>query len=123
MVYGLNCYGASLADSWLALGAQAVNGSAGVNWFPEPSLSVFLRRWLTGASYATAVVASNSTATHWWRRILKSPAPGLDHPWVLSSQQAVFGVADVTLRAEQQDQAVQSFSSCQVRGNSSPTQA
>ncbi|MCB0150684.1 MAG: hypothetical protein KDE01_23915, partial [Caldilineaceae bacterium] len=40
-VYGLNCYGLSLAWNWMSLGAQVANGAAGVNWFPEPSLSVF----------------------------------------------------------------------------------
>ena len=97
MVYGLNCYGASLASTWLALGAQAVNGSPGVNWFPEPSLSVFLRHWLAGSPYATAVVASNMTASRWWRRLLKPPAAGGEHPWISSSQQAIFGVRDLTI--------------------------
>jgi hypothetical protein len=99
MVYGLNCYGLSLAPTWLALGAQAVNGAPGVNWFPEPSLSVFLRKWLGGRPYSEAVVASNATATRWWGKLLKPPKnrPGEDHPWICSSRQVVFGKADLTL--------------------------
>lgn len=93
MVYGLNCYGLSLAATWLALGAKAANGAPGVNWFPEPSLSVFLRNWLGGQPYSTAVIASNATASRWWSRILGGP----DHPWIDSSRQIVFGARDVTI--------------------------
>ncbi len=91
MVYGLNCYGVTLAPTWLALGAQVTNGALGVNWFPEPSLSVFLRRWLGGDAYSAAVVASNVTANRWWRRILRSHPDAPPHPWLVSSQQVVYG--------------------------------
>lgn len=99
MVYGLNCYGLSLAATWLDLGAQSVNGALGVNWFPEPSLSVFLRRWLAGRPYSEAVVAANVTAMRWWGKILKPPRdhPDQDHPWICSSRQVVFGKADLTI--------------------------
>ena len=97
MVYGLNCYGITLAPTWLALGAQVANGAVGVNWFPEPSLSVFLRRWLAGQPYSDAVVASNVTANRWWRRILRSSPAGSPHPWLVSSQQVVYGRRDVRI--------------------------
>ncbi len=97
MVYGLNCYGITLAPTWLALGAQVANGAVGVNWFPEPSLSVFLRRWLAGQPYSDAVVASNVTANRWWRRILRSSPTGRPHPWLVSSQQVVYGRRDVRI--------------------------
>lgn len=99
IVYGLNCYGLSLAPVWLELGARAVNGSPGVNWFPEPSLSVFLRRWLAGHPYSEAVIASNDTASRWWRRLLKTKngAPDAVHPWIQSSRQVLYGVCDVRI--------------------------
>jgi hypothetical protein len=99
MVYGLNCYGLSLAPTWLDLGAKVVNGAPGVNWFPEPSLSVFLRRWLGGRPYSEAVVASNSTANRWWGKLLKphKDYPTGEHPWICSSRQVVFGQADLTI--------------------------
>jgi hypothetical protein len=96
MVYGLNCYGLSLTPRWLALGAKAANGSPGVNWFPEPSLSVFLHRWLGGSTYSEAVIASNVTATRWWSRLLQSQ-PDLEHPWICSSRQVVVGQQDLTI--------------------------
>lgn len=100
MVYGLNCYGLSLAPTWLALGAQAANGSPGVNWFPEPSLSVFLRMWLGGRPYSEAVVASNTAATRWWGKLLKpsKSQPGQEHDWIRSSRQVVWGRQDLTIR-------------------------
>jgi len=102
MVYGLNCYGLSLASTWLELGAQAVNGAPGVNWFPEPSLSIFLRNWLGGHFYSEAVVASNTTASRWWGKILKPSKdyPDQEHPWILSSRQVVFGKRDLTVLSE-----------------------
>lgn len=99
VVYGLNCYGLSLAWQWLSLGAQAANGAAGVNWFPEPSLSVFLQNWLRGEPYSVAVRRSNLSANRWWRRLLR-PRGGQDHPWLDSSRQVVVGLADVTLHTK-----------------------
>lgn len=97
MVYGVNCYGASLAPMWTALGAQAVNGAIGVNWMPEPSLTIFLRNWLSGAAYSTAVERSNLGATHFWRRLLKPKTDGSDHAAIASSRQIVFGQRDVRI--------------------------
>ena len=62
-VYQMNCYGESLAAEWLSLGAQAVNGAVGVNWLPEPSLSVFLRNWLGGRPFEEAVARSYRAAS------------------------------------------------------------
>lgn len=98
MVFGLNCYGASLASTWLALGAQVVNGAVGVNWLPEPTLTVFLREWLRGASFSTAVERSQKIALRWGRRIWRSPN-GDEHPNIAGSRMAVFGVRDVTIRS------------------------
>lgn len=97
MVYGVNCYGASLAPLWLALGAEAVNGAVGVNWLPEPSLSLFLWKWLRGASYVEAVAHS----FRWAKRLGKllwpdRPGRGED-PHMVGSQQIVMGRQDIRL--------------------------
>ncbi|MCX6044316.1 MAG: hypothetical protein NT075_04335 [Chloroflexi bacterium] len=97
MVYGINCYGSTLTETWLALGAQAVNGALGINWLPEPSLSVFLYNWLKGRRYSQAVQRSNQQANQIWRKILKPDPMGDDHPWLQSSRQIVFGVRDITI--------------------------
>ncbi|MBI3959418.1 MAG: hypothetical protein HY328_11485 [Chloroflexi bacterium] len=97
IVYGVNCYGASLAPIWLALGADAVNGAVGVNWFPEPSLSLFLARWLNGAAYSEAV----ETSFRWARRVGKlfwpDRADGCEDPHLAGSRQIVYGRRDVRI--------------------------
>lgn len=94
-VYQMNCYGETLAPEWLSIGAQAVNGSEGVNWLPEPSLSVFLRGWLGGRPFEQAVQDSYRAASRLlgvvWR-----PQPiraGLRQPHdkIASSRMAVYG--------------------------------
>lgn len=106
MVYGVNCYGASLAPIWLDLGAQVANGALGVNWMPEPSLSIFLRNWLNGQPFGLAVHRSNRAASRFWNRVLSlvgraarrdAAAVALDHPAVASSRQIIYGHQDITL--------------------------
>jgi len=97
MVYGLNCYGASLAPTWLALGAQAVNGAHAVNWLPEPSLSLFLRKWLNGAPFSEAVGYSARRARAIGKLIWRDRADGSEHPYITGSRQIVYGRRDVTI--------------------------
>jgi len=98
MVYGLNCHGSTLAPVWLEMGAKAVNGAVGINWFPEPSLSIFLRSWLKGEPYSDSVQKSNRIANRIWRLILPTPREqGCEHPWIESSRQMVFGQQDLCL--------------------------
>lgn len=97
MVYGLNCFGVTLASVWLALGAQVVNGAVGVNWFPEPSLSIFLWNWLHGRPYSQAVQRSNQWANRFWRHLLRPDANGCAHPAIQSSRQTVSGWRDITI--------------------------
>lgn len=97
MVYGLNCFGATLSQTWLALGARVVNGAVGVNWFPEPSLSIFLRSWLRGHPYSLAVERSNHTANKVWSRVLRPDAQGCAHQAIQSSRQTVQGTDDITI--------------------------
>lgn len=98
MVYGVNCYGTSLAPVWMALGAQAVNGAVGVNWLPEPSLSIFLRNWLRGQPFSVAFARSHRTALRWGARLWPATA-GIDHPKIAGSRQAIFGVRDITINS------------------------
>jgi hypothetical protein len=99
MIFGLNCYGASLAPVWLALGASAVNGAVGVNWLPEPSLSVFLRNWLGGRTFSEALQRSHQTALRWAAWLWPAAADGSDHPKIAGSRQAIFGVRDVRINS------------------------
>ncbi|MCC6454886.1 MAG: hypothetical protein IT328_08095 [Caldilineaceae bacterium] len=100
MVFGLNCYGASLAPVWLELGASAVNGAVGVNWLPEPSLSIFLRNWLGGRSFSEAFDRSHRAALRWGQRLWPAAPDGSDHPKIAGSRQAIFGLRDVTIDSQ-----------------------
>ncbi len=97
VVFGVNCYGTTLAPVWMGLGAAVVNGAAGVNWLPEPSLSVFLRDWLGGHSYGEAVQRSQRVALRWGTRLWRPDSQGRDHPYIAGSRQAIIGVRDVTI--------------------------
>ncbi len=97
VVYGVNCYGASLASTWLALGAYAVNGAHAVNWLPEPSLSLFLRKWLNGAPFSEAVAYSACRARAVGRVLWRDRADGGEHPHIVGSRQIVYGLRDVTI--------------------------
>jgi len=100
-VYQMNCYGESLAPEWLSLGAQAVNGSTGVNWLPEPSLSVFLNGWLGGRPFGEAVERSYRAGSRLlgqvWRPVKDEAGQATSHPRLVSSRMHVFG--DRNLRA------------------------
>lgn len=97
MVYGVNCYGYSLTETWRTLGAKVVNGAVGVNWMPEPSLSVFLFTWLRGKPYSEAVRRSNHAANRFWQRIWRPTPEGAPHAFLLSSRQVVVGSGDITI--------------------------
>jgi len=97
MVFGINCYGYSLTDTWRQLGAKVVNGSVGINWFPEPTLSFFLYKWLRGRPYSEAVRHSNHSANRFWQHIWQRRDDGTPHPYLLSSRQVVVGAADITI--------------------------
>ena len=78
-------------------GEDRSNGAAGVNWLPEPSLSVFLRSWLGGLSYGEAVRRSHTAARRWGARVWPPTPEGVEHAKIASSRQAIFGVADITI--------------------------
>lgn len=57
LVYMMACYGSTLNDDWLAVGAKGVTGHLGVNAIPVFHLPVFLRRWVRGEDAKTASAA------------------------------------------------------------------
>jgi hypothetical protein len=100
-VYQMNCYGQTLAAEWLSIGAQAVNGSAGVNWLPEPSLSVFLRSWLGGQTFEQAVQRSYRAASRAlgliWRPQSSRAGVRQPHDKIASSRMEVFGDGELRI--------------------------
>jgi hypothetical protein len=100
-VYQMNCYGQSLAPEWLSIGAQAVNGAVGVNWLPEPSLSVFLRAWLGGQTFEQAVQRSYRVASRVlglvWRPQASRAGMSQPHEKIVSSRMEVFGDGELRI--------------------------
>jgi hypothetical protein len=97
MVYGLNCYGLTLAPTWLKLGAVAVNGATGVNWLPEPSLSLFLHHWLQGATFTQSVTHSHALAMQMGRFIWPHSPDGQESPFLAGSHQVIYGRQDLSI--------------------------
>lgn len=50
MVYMCNCYGSTLNDDWLAIGAKVAVGSKLNDYMPEPMTTFFVHNWLGGQS-------------------------------------------------------------------------
>jgi len=50
MVYSCSCYGSTLNDDWLSIGASVAIASDKLDWMPEPMTTYFLHRWLGGES-------------------------------------------------------------------------
>ncbi len=91
VVWQMNCYGASLTDYWRKLGASAVNGSGGVNWLPEPTLSLFLRKWLRGSPFSEAVFTSATRAERTWKPVYRSHRGAPLHPRLAGSRTIIVG--------------------------------
>jgi hypothetical protein len=89
-VWQMNCHGVTMLQTWQALGATSVCGTPGVNWLPEPGLSLFVRRWLRGEPFGDAVARSSARAEGLWRRIYRDRNGAL-HPSLASSRPIVFG--------------------------------
>jgi hypothetical protein len=53
-VWGCNCWGSTLASTWLALGAKAVAGARYVGYYPT-QFSNFIEAWKGGATFSKAV--------------------------------------------------------------------
>lgn len=54
MVYMCNCYGSTLNDDWLALGAKASVGSRYNDYMPEPMTTFLLLKWMGGMKIGKA---------------------------------------------------------------------
>jgi len=54
MVYMCNCYGSTLNDDWVAIGAKASVGSRFNDYMPEPMTTFFVHNWLSGQKVGDA---------------------------------------------------------------------
>lgn len=61
MVWGTNCHGSTLNDTWRRLGARVCGGARYVSFYPT-AFSNFIKRWLDGEPYGTCVSKSVTKA-------------------------------------------------------------
>ncbi len=102
-VYTIACHSVHQAFVWLKLGAQAVNGVGGENWLPEPTLSLFLRRWCRGQSFGAAAVTAHRQAYAWGCHLAgRNP---LFQQRMTMSQQFIAGTQDITIHTAITDPA------------------
>lgn len=62
-VWQCNCYGSTLNDTWIKLGAKAVAGSRFVNFYPT-RWSGFIKAWREGVPFGEAVLTSDTKLVH-----------------------------------------------------------
>jgi hypothetical protein len=53
MVYTCACWGSTLNDDWLAIGAKAAVGPKNKNYMPEPVTTFFMHKWFAGDKVST----------------------------------------------------------------------
>ncbi len=75
MIYQMNCYGATLNQEFIEIGAKAVVGTRYVNFYPN-QFNKFAREWKNGKSFKTSVKNSNTTSS-------RSTMQGLIATWGL----------------------------------------
>jgi len=59
MVWGTNCYGETLSDTWAKLGARSSSGSRFVNFYPT-RFTRFVKAWNSGATFEEAAAGSST---------------------------------------------------------------
>jgi GH24 family phage-related lysozyme (muramidase) len=73
-VYQMNCYGGMLNDAWRRVGAQAVAGSPGVNYLPEPTTFFVFRNWKNNSSFHDAVTNAFNLTVSLIKELIRSSA-------------------------------------------------
>lgn len=67
MVYMCNCFGDSMSDAWLTIGAKTVIGCKNVNYMPEPQTTFFFEDFVKkGYSVKEAVNRSFNASNSMW---------------------------------------------------------
>jgi len=61
MVWGTNCYGSTLNDTWRRLGARVCGGARFVSFYPTQYKN-FIQAWLRGDTYSAAVTKAVTKA-------------------------------------------------------------
>ncbi len=83
MVYSASCYGASLNQAWMDIGARVAIGSVRNNYMPEPTTSNLLAAWSTGSTAGSAKTQAYDLAYAAYASILiPDPILWIPLPWI-----------------------------------------
>jgi hypothetical protein len=81
MVYMCNCFGSTLNDDWIALGAAASVGSKMNDFMPEPMTTFFLQHWLGGQKVKDAARNAYQQTIPFYG-LIYPPTPQIKHKTV-----------------------------------------
>ena len=100
MVYMCNCYGSTLNDDWVAVGAKASVGSKMNDYMPEPMTTFFVHNWLNGQKVRDAAKNAYESTIPFYLAIyqpsirvrqkkikVKYPCPSLNNPLKLCEKE------------------------------------
>jgi len=96
VVHMCNCFGSTLNDDWLNIGAKVSVGSLHNNFMPEPMITSFWNDFVTN-DVQVCTAASNSFAT---ASVLYSVVPGYTQTMILDSTQVVTGNRNLIFKDE-----------------------
>jgi hypothetical protein len=98
-VYMCNCYGSTLGNDWVGIGAKVAVGSKQNDWMPEPMITYFLHDYLAGKTVAKAAEDAYRATIPWYLPIypptvkitystysVPYPCPTWSEPWRMCSQ-------------------------------------
>jgi hypothetical protein len=98
LVHMCNCFGATLNDDWLAIGAKTSVGAPGLNWMPVPMIDVFWDKFLSDdITVQEAMERSLAESRRVWRNVpgyrIVDPAKGVNK--LDETQQRVAGITNL----------------------------
>jgi hypothetical protein len=65
-VYMCNCFGSTLSDAWVAIGAKASVGSRQNDWMPEPMTTYFVHDYVGGKAVGQAATDAYTATIPWY---------------------------------------------------------
>lgn len=83
-VYMMNCWGSTLNQAWIDIGARVSSGSRDINYLPEPTTFFFFRNWKKGDPFGTAVSSAFQSTINLMNTTVRSfidaiPIPGTSY--------------------------------------------
>ena len=69
MVFMCNCYGSTLNDDWISIGAKSSVGSKMDDNMPEPMTTFFVHNWLNGLKVSDAAIQAYHATIPFYNKV------------------------------------------------------